>query len=181
MEPFDQFSWQMFAKGKWIIAAQANLIFSQCFKQEMKSAFIMHETIHPEFSEVFAWRCFVVNRYQVGSYLKPCSILPKYRERTTTMRESNASFGNCSNTPPKIREQIALVVSAGIPTNQGSQYSCVRFTHHIPGMNKEGAIHFFRSFKEGKNSFSPRFFPFTLVPISRPGILSPLCIFSFPL
>ena len=36
-------------------------------------------------------------------------------------------LGNFSNIPLKIIEQIALLVSAGIPTSQGSQYFSIWF------------------------------------------------------
>jgi hypothetical protein len=40
--------------------------------------------------------------------------------------KATRNFGNRSKTPPKIIEQIARHVSAGMPTSQGSQYLSIR-------------------------------------------------------
>src|SRR5665213_466847 len=58
-----------------------------------------------------------------GRQLKPCSILPMVDgKEPPPCANATRSFGRRSNTPPNIIEQIASDVSAGIPTNQGSQY-----------------------------------------------------------
>ena len=48
------------------------------------------------------------------------------KSATAVGESERASFGNRSNTPPKIIEQMANEVSAGMPTSQGSQYFGIR-------------------------------------------------------
>src|ERR1700677_4201207 len=65
--------------------------------------------------------------HKSGRDSKPCWILPKVKGKAPPpWAKATRSFGNCSKTPPKIIEQIARDVSAGIPTSQGSQYFAMR-------------------------------------------------------
>ena len=67
-------------------------------------------------------------------------------------------------------EQIARLVSAGMPTNQGSQYSSISLLPIISqGWTKIAAPKSAAASKTGKRESSFKFFPFTFEPIWIPA------------
>ena len=56
----------------------------------------------------------------------PCSIRPNVKgNEPPPCAKATRKFGKAANTPPKIMEQMARLVSAGMPTSQGNQYFCI--------------------------------------------------------
>ena len=63
-----------------------------------------------------------------GRQSKPCLIRPMVgRNDPPACAKFTRKLGNLSKIPPKIIEQIAREVSAGIPTSHGNQYRCMLF------------------------------------------------------
>src|SRR6185436_17845178 len=64
-----------------------------------------------------------------GRHSKPCCILPNVeRKEPPACAKLTLNRGRRSKIPPKIIEQMAREVSAGIPTSQGSQYRDIFFS-----------------------------------------------------
>ncbi len=82
-----------------------------------------------------AWVDLILDRDQVGPDVKAMLDPPDRDREMRRRRERKATrnFGKRSKTPPKIIEQIASEVSAGIPTSHGSQYFGIRF---LPTMSQ---------------------------------------------
>ena len=109
-----------------------SLFLLSCPDQGKNWSFLLQTTVHQSAS-----KCDEVQG--VASLRIPSSVVPTRNEiqhqghfRSHTSQwspslyaASTLSLGSRSNIPPKIIEQIANEVSAGIPTNQGNQYFCI--------------------------------------------------------
>src|SRR5690349_15603924 len=111
-----------------------------------------------------------------GLQSKPCCILPIVKGNDPPpCAKATLNEGSFSNTPPNIIEQIALDVSAGMPTSQGSQYFCICFSPIIShGCTKTAMPDSAHAWKTGNRFSSLRFHSFTCEPICTP--FNPICL-----
>ena len=105
--------------------------------------------------------------HKSGLTLYPCSMRPNVPGNDPPpWAKAIFRLGNFSRTPPIKIEQIALDVSAGIPTSQGSQYFCISVSPIIfQGWINMEAFRDSATLKKSENSGSFKFLPFILVPI----------------
>ena len=74
--------------------------------------------------------------------------------------------GRRSSTPPKITQQMASAVSAGIPTSHGSQYLAIRSRPSMShGCTKTAACSASAAWNTGNSAGWSRFHSFTWLPI----------------
>ena len=102
-----------------------------------------------------------------GRTWNPCSIRPIVAGKDPPpWAKQIRSRGRRSSTPPKISEQIASDVSAGIPTSHGSQYFDIRsLPSTSQGWTNTAAPSASAARKTGKSAGWSRFQSFTWLPI----------------
>ncbi|MGV2340925.1 MAG UNVERIFIED_CONTAM: hypothetical protein LVR18_45400 [Planctomycetaceae bacterium] len=121
---------------------------------EVQACSYHEREIYPEISKYNFRRYRIIYSSEIRS---PNRIHVEHVRPLTGMNhpcaECHFQFRKFSKTPPKIMEQIAREVSAGIPTSGQPVFLHVLFAHHFPWMNEYSHLEFFARLENREEFF----------------------------